>query len=386
MTGPLRERDGATALLVAETERARSGSGGLVLLQGATGTGRTAVLDSAVRHAADRGLRVLRARCSPEDTGMPFATVLQLLGPVPDFPDLTPGGDDRGSAARLWRLLLSYAAEGPLLMAVDDVHLADAPSRRWLREAVRRVDRLPVLLVAGERSQYDIDPRPAGLAESLPPSLVRTHTLAPLGDEAAAGLVRAAFPDAGPRWTAECVRAGAGSPMLLHALLDDLKGHPRTGGHAPGGVPALPESCAALYPGSYPAAVAWWLHTAGPATAEVARCLAALEQAWSDDTAGHPPRAAAGPCGTTPTPTARPAGAAEIAGGVLGAGVVHGDRHRVPQHPQRPGQADGRCAQQMPGDRLDALAAMQHRFGRRPVGGLPAVRRPAGEHGVAQQR
>ncbi|MGW1141709.1 AAA family ATPase [Streptomyces zhihengii] len=283
MTGPLRERDGATALLVAETERARSGSGGLVLLRGATGTGRTAVLESAVRHAADRGLRVLRARCSPEDTGMPFATVLQLLGPVPDFPDLAPGLHDRGSAARLWRLLLSYAAEGPLLVAVDDVHLADAPSRRWLREAVRRVDRLPLLLVVGERSQYDIDPGPTGLAQSLSPSLVRAHTLAPLGDEAAAGLVRDAFPAAGPHGTAEVVRAGAGSPMLLHALLDDLRNHPHTTGLAPDGVPPLPETCAALYPGSYPAAVSWWLKSAGPATAEVARCLAALEQAWSDD-------------------------------------------------------------------------------------------------------
>ncbi|MFB6551506.1 AAA family ATPase [Streptomyces sp. NPDC056405] len=288
MTGPLRERDDALALLTAETERARAGTGGLVLLRGATGTGRTAVLEAAARHAADRGLRVLRARCSPEDTGVPFATVLHLLGPVPEFTDLAPGGDDRGSAARLWRLLRSYADEGPLLVAVDDVHLADDPSRRWLIEAARRVDRLPVLLVATERSQYDIEPRPAGLTQALSPSLVRTHTLAPLSDAAAAGLVRAAFPAAGPRWTAECVRAGAGSPLLLHALLDDLGGIPRQDGSAPDGAPPLPDTCAALYPGTYPAAVSWWLNSAGPATADVARCLAALEQAWPPGTDADP--------------------------------------------------------------------------------------------------
>ncbi len=280
MTGPLRERDDAQALVAAETERALAGTGGLVLLRGATGTGRTAVLEHAARHAADRGLRVLRARCSPEDTTVPFATVLQLLGPVPEFTDLAPGGDDRGSAARLWRVLRSYADEGPLLVAVDDVHLADDPSRRWLLEAARRLDRLPVLLVVTERSQYDIDPRPAGLAQTLSPSLVRTHTLAPLGDAAAAGIVRAAFPGAGPRWTAQCVRAGAGSPLLLHALLDDLGGTPRPDGSAPDGVPPLPATCAELYPGSYPAAVSWWLNSAGTETADVARCLAALEQAW----------------------------------------------------------------------------------------------------------
>ncbi|MEU3896368.1 AAA family ATPase [Streptomyces sp. NPDC045251] len=276
MTGPLRERDDAQALVARETERARAGTGGFVLLRGATGTGRTAVLERAARHAAGRGLRVLHARCSPEDTAVPFATVLQLLGTVPEFTDLAPGGDDRGSAARLWRLLRSYADEGPLLVAVDDVHLADDPSRRWLLEAARRLDRLPVLLVATERSQYDIDPRPAGLTQALSPSLVRTHTLAPLGDAAAAGIVRAAFPGAGPRWTAQCVRAGAGSPLLLHALLDDLRG----AGSAPDGVPPLPATCAELYPGSYPAAVSWWLNSAGTATADVARCLAALEQAW----------------------------------------------------------------------------------------------------------
>ncbi|MEV7546569.1 AAA family ATPase [Streptomyces sp. NPDC089915] len=274
MTGPLRARDGARALLAAETERARSGSGRLVLLRGATGTGRTSLLEAAARYAEERGLRVLRARCSPEDGAVPFATVLQLLGPVPDFTDIAPEGDDRGSAARLWRLLYAYAAEGPLLVAVDDVHLADAPSRRWLREAVRRIDRLPVLLVVSERSQYDIDPRYEELARSLPPSLVRTHTIEPLDDASAAELVRAARPAAGPGWTAEFVRAGAGSPMLLGALLDDLGAPPAAG------VPPLPDTCAALYPGSYPAAVSWWLDSAGPATAEVARCLAALEEAW----------------------------------------------------------------------------------------------------------
>ncbi|GGM03546.1 hypothetical protein GCM10010129_53760 [Streptomyces fumigatiscleroticus] len=279
MTAPLRERDDAHALLAHEVERTLGGTGRLVLLRGATGTGRTAVLEAGAEQAAARGLRVLRVRCSPEDTDVPFSTVLQLLGPVPDFTDVAPPADDRGSAARLWRLLRSYAAEGPLMVAVDDVHLADGASRRWLVEAARHVDRLKVLLVATERSQYDIDPQPAGLAHALSPSLVRTHTLAPLTDAASAGLIRAAFPRAGQEWTRDCARAGAGSPLLLRALLEDL-------GSTPPG--PLPDSCAALYPGAYPAAVSWWLESAGSATAEVARVLAALEQAWTADLTGDP--------------------------------------------------------------------------------------------------
>ncbi|WP_371649336.1 MULTISPECIES: AAA family ATPase [unclassified Streptomyces] len=282
MSGPLRARDGAHALIAAEIERARSGAGGLVVLRGATGTGRTTVLEAAAGHAAESGLRVLRVRCSPEDTAVPFAAVRQLLAPVPEFTDTAPDADDRADAAGLWRLLCSYAAERPLLLAVDDVHLADEPSRHWLREAARRIDRLAVLMVVTERSQYDIEPRPAGLTQPLSPSLVHAHTLAPLSEQAAADLVREAFPTAGPQWTAACVRAAAGSPLLLHALLDDLGGAPQDGLPATGESP-LPETCAALYPGSYPAAVSWWLHSAGPATAEVARCLAALEEAWIPD-------------------------------------------------------------------------------------------------------
>ncbi|MFJ7039628.1 AAA family ATPase [Streptomyces rochei] len=316
MTGPLRERDDAQALLAAETERARAGTGGFVLLRGATGTGRTALLESAVEQAAHRGVRVLRARCSPEDTSVPLAAILQLLGPVPDFTDLAPGGDDRGSAARLWRLLRSYADEGPLLVAVDDVHLADDPSRRWLLEAARRLDRLPVLLVVTERSQYDIEPRPAGLTQALSPSLVRTHTLAPLGDAAAARIVREAFPGAGPRWTAQCVRAGAGSPLLLHALLDDLGGVPYPHGGAADAVPPLPATCAELYPGSYPAAVSWWLNSAGPETADVARCLAALEQAWPTGPGPDPTGPATGAT-DHPTDTADPVGP-PVGGGAEG--------------------------------------------------------------------
>ncbi|CCB72385.1 ATP-binding protein [Streptantibioticus cattleyicolor] len=284
---PLRERGETLASVATEAARARAGSGRLVLIRGATGTGRTALLEAVAEHAAAGGMRVLRARCSPEDTAVPFAAVHQLLahGPEPADPEPpppglggepSPAGDgyDRDRAAWLWHRLRARAAGGPLLAAVDDVHLADPASRRWLTEAARRIDHAPVLLVVTERSQYDIDPPAPGLAHALSPALVRTHTLAPLGADAAAELVRAAVPggDPGTDWVDDCVRAAASTPLLLRALLDDL----RTGTGQNAGPAPVPESCAALYPGSYPATVSWWLESAGPATAEVARVLATL--------------------------------------------------------------------------------------------------------------
>ncbi|KFF99411.1 transcriptional regulator [Streptomyces scabiei] len=276
---PLLERREPLELLAAEAARARTGSGRLVLLRGATGTGRTALLEAAADHAAANGMRVLRARCSPDHSSVPFGAVFQLLAHGPEFdqaageaPDPPGTQPHRGRPARLWRLLRSYAAESPLLVAVDDAHFADAPSRSWLVEAVRRIDRLPVLLVVTERSQYDIDPPADGLAHALSPALVHTRTLAPLSPDAGARLVRSVHGDAPPDWVDACLRAGASSPLLLRALLSDLRDAD------PEAFPAaLPDTCAALYPGTYAAAVSWWLDSAGPATTGIARALAALD-------------------------------------------------------------------------------------------------------------
>ncbi|WP_239134743.1 AAA family ATPase [Streptomyces sp. SID12488] len=278
------ERREALALVADEAARARAGTGRLVLLRGATGTGRTALLEAATEHAEAHGMRVLRVRCSTggSATGAPLAVVEQLLSPLHELSTSPPPGssaeatgaldESLPAAARLWRSLSAYAAEGPVLVAVDDVHLADEDSRCWLIEAARRVDRLPLLLVVTERSQYDVDPPSAGLVHTLSPSLVRTHTLAPLSRDAAAELVRSAVGDDVPeKWVTDYVRAGAGNPLLLRALLEDL--------NATSAAPAaLPETCAALYPGAYPAAVSWWLDCAGAATAEAARVLAALDE------------------------------------------------------------------------------------------------------------
>ncbi|MEH0422767.1 helix-turn-helix transcriptional regulator [Streptomyces sp. B21-083] len=267
----LYERREALALVADEAARAREGTGRLVLLRGATGTGRTALLEAATEDAEAHGMRVLRVRCSAEGsaTGAHLPVVEQLLSPIQELQE--PPTQAPHPAARLWRSLHAYAAEGPVLVAVDDVHLADEDSRCWLIEAARRVDRLPLLLLVTERSQYDVDPPSAGLVHTLSPALVRTHTLAPLSHDAATELVRSAVGDAPKRWVADYVRASGGHPLLLRALLEDL--------NATTGAPAaLPETCAALYPGAYPAAVAWWLDCAGPATADAARVFAALDE------------------------------------------------------------------------------------------------------------
>lgn len=278
-----REHRQALALLAAEAARARAGLGSVVLLRGATGTGRTTVLETAVEAAVAHGMRVLHARCAPGDVKFPLGVVLKLLGRGAVCASFGPAREQGEPAARLWQDLCSYAGKTPLLVAVDDVHLADASSYRWLVESARHIGRstLPVLLAVTERSQYDVDPSPPGFTRSLSGALLHTHTLAPLIRGTAAALVRARLPAAPPSLIEACIRASAGTPLLLHALLEDLDGL-----GAPDRRP-VPETAAALYPGAYPAAVAWWLDSAGPRTAEVARALAALDEGWQH-TAGEP--------------------------------------------------------------------------------------------------
>ncbi|MER6010820.1 AAA family ATPase [Streptomyces bluensis] len=274
----------AVGLLAAEAERVRAGAGRLVVLRGATGTGRTTVLEAAAEHAAAHGMRVLRARCSVEDAAVPFAAVHQLVCSITELPPGERDREEREQGTALRRIVCAYATESPILIAVDDVHLADSTSYRWLLELARHVDLLPlpILLAVTERSQYDVDPPAVGFTHTLSPALVHTHTLAPLTADSAAALVRSAFPHAPRKWVDDCVRAGAGNPLLLCALLDDVSG----GARHTTAPEAVPEVSAALYPGSYPAAVSWWLDSAGPATAEVARTLAVLDEGWDGHTPG----------------------------------------------------------------------------------------------------
>ncbi|WP_441349473.1 LuxR C-terminal-related transcriptional regulator [Streptomyces sp. RKAG337] len=103
--------------------------------------------------------------------------------------------------------------------------------------------------------------------------------MAPLSRPAAAKLVRGVLgADTSDTWVDGCVRAGAGNPLLLRALLDDLRAvFPYRGPDSDGMEPRLPESCADLYPGAFVAAVSWWLKSAGPGSSGVARALAELE-------------------------------------------------------------------------------------------------------------
>jgi predicted ATPase len=240
------------------------------------------------------GLRVLAAQGSDLEREFAFGVVRQLFEPslVGDeereallagaaaaaAPVLSAvggagGGGGDGSFAALhglYWLTVNLAGDGPLLLAVDDLHWCDRPSLRFLAYLVRRLEGLPTVLAVSLRSQEPgTDPvlvgELVGAAEAVH---VRPR---PLTGDGVAGLVRARLgADPEPRFTGACLEATGGNPFLLRQLLTSLEAD----GVAPrdAGVHTVRD----IGPRAVSRTVALRLRRLPPAAADVAHAVAVL--------------------------------------------------------------------------------------------------------------
>ena len=236
----LLERDAEHEFIADLLVAATRAEGGLVVLEGEAGIGKTALLRHARATAERNGLTTLQATASPLDRDYPFGLVLQLLGPVVE------GADDArrealfaGAAARARAVLLHEAEDAaashallhglywlcanaaehePLLLLVDDLHWGDQPSLRFLEFLGRRLDGLAVAVVAAVRPAEPhadaellaaIAQGPAARV-ATPSPLTATGTRELLTD-ALGATPDGAFVDA-------CRAATGGNPLLLGEL------------------------------------------------------------------------------------------------------------------------------------------------------------------------
>jgi DNA-binding SARP family transcriptional activator len=153
-----RERELASLLPL--VDRALTGSGGLLLIAGEPGIGKSRLAETLAGRAQERGARVLVGRCW-EAGGAPAywpwaqalrgytgtsATELTAL-----FPELTEAPvDGDGARFRLFDavggLIRQAATEGPLAIFLDDLHAADSPSLLLLRFVSSQLAGSPVLI------------------------------------------------------------------------------------------------------------------------------------------------------------------------------------------------------------------------------------------------
>jgi DNA-binding CsgD family transcriptional regulator len=243
--GLLLERTAELGVITAAVSSAASGSGSALLVEGEAGIGKTSLLACACERAARAGMTVRAARAGEFEGGYAWAVARQLFAPevaaggrraagdaaalaAPALgQDADRGGEDSFSVLHgLYWLTAGLAQQGPLLLAVDDLHWADQPSLRFIVHMARRLEGLAVLLVLAVR-----EPR-AGTAQdkALTASLaaepgVAVLRPAALGAGACAELVRATLggnPSAA--FQGACRELTAGNPLLLQALLASLAG------------------------------------------------------------------------------------------------------------------------------------------------------------------
>ena len=107
--------------------RAQRGSGGVLLVEGEPGIGKSALLRDAVDRAAGLGFSLAVAAADPLGQPIPLFELRQALGEP--FARLTAERDERRQAnAPMWWIgqmrahLTERAAGTPVLVCVDDLH------------------------------------------------------------------------------------------------------------------------------------------------------------------------------------------------------------------------------------------------------------------------
>ena len=178
-------------------EDARAGHGGVTLLLGDTGVGKTILVQELVRDVRARGVRVLEGRAPPLDAPPPFVLIRSALESGRSYDDpsgpMVPGGagpegfligfaprlddsgmgspvrieerlldalgeaDERGDAIRdpLWsgiaEQFLAFTRRGPTVLVLEDLHRADESSLEAVEHLARQLQDRPLWILATAR-------------------------------------------------------------------------------------------------------------------------------------------------------------------------------------------------------------------------------------------
>lgn len=176
---------------------AASGAGASLLIEGGIGAGKSYLMRAAVRTARAHGFEAIPVRARSSGTSLLHED-------------------------RFERFADSLGGRRPLLLAVDDLHGADGPALEWLDRLTARLEGLPVALFA------TLTP---GLAKDGTGTLARVVSdfhqrtvLSGLDPDAVGYLLTSAFGRPVTESVVHaCHRVTGGNPLLVHALLRELR-------------------------------------------------------------------------------------------------------------------------------------------------------------------
>ena len=200
-------REGEQARLRQMLVDAVGGRGGLVLIGGEAGIGKTALATSIVHEAREWGIPVWVGNCYEFVATPPYGPWMESgifdgrSGDVPPPP--LPGGDEKPGAAssqtalfeRMQRFLTAVSRQHPMVLILEDLHWSDPASLELLRFVSRNLEGLRALLVVTYRDDEVTRQFPF---YGLLPTLVRESgarriELRRLGEEAVREMVAASY-------------------------------------------------------------------------------------------------------------------------------------------------------------------------------------------------
>ncbi len=160
----LLEREATLAQLDLERRAVARGHGRVVLVRGEAGVGKTVVLNRFLA-GLGHGVRVARGWCDPLTTPRPLGPLLDML---PEFSvrHSSPlrAAIDAGDIAAVYRgFSAAVAGESTCVCVIEDLHWADSATLDLLRFMTRRIDTLPLLLVASYRDDEVGDAHPVAM-------------------------------------------------------------------------------------------------------------------------------------------------------------------------------------------------------------------------------
>lgn len=255
--GLIAARDGEQLAIAQLLKRARSGYGGLILVTGEPGIGKTRILQAALHDARAAGFRTASVS-NFEHTRTPLGPWIDVLRALePLLPELVPAdpGDrsayqrllgviDSGGPAPDGRRLLVIVTEAlqraskraPLFIALDDAQWSDPESIELLDLIAPRLVAARIAIVVGRRSaESGVTSLALSRLERYP--AVQTMPLEPLPDSAISQLIATLAPRGGVMSSStieEICRRSEGNPLFAAELVRDAKAGDKAG--------LLPES------------------------------------------------------------------------------------------------------------------------------------------------
>ena len=246
------------ATCYSEWEHVRDGEPRHMLLRGETGIGKTTLVERFATSVALEGATVARVKCYELERELPFgvigglvnhllelpgasatppeqlAELARLVGKVRlRFPSLPAPLPSVGESARLlfteavMALVAAVAEEHPVVLVIDDIHLADATSLAVLHLLLRHIDSLPLMVLLTSSSALQSETPAArrfvDSADSI--ALAQLH-LGPLPEGDAAQLLEALVAqdeDPGPTLRRSMLAGARGNPMVLELLVADWR-------------------------------------------------------------------------------------------------------------------------------------------------------------------